>query len=186
MGSLPLADARGLLHAAGRFSGGSHGFVVGHVSPEAQVGGPIALVENGDRIKVDAETRVIDVLDVSDEVRSYACRDNSCVSAAADRVPNSEFSGLCSAKPPELVKRAFLLVRRQGQRVRITCLRVSMVAELSFRRLAALSMRNRCTSARMRCPTPHHAPPRPTRVRGKTSDCPVPTAERVVVCVQHT
>jgi dihydroxy-acid dehydratase len=38
----------------GRFSGGSHGFVVGHVSPEAAVGGPLALVKNGDRITIDA------------------------------------------------------------------------------------------------------------------------------------
>ena len=38
----------------GRFSGGSHGFIVGHVTPEAQEGGPIALVENGDRIVIDA------------------------------------------------------------------------------------------------------------------------------------
>jgi dihydroxy-acid dehydratase len=41
----------------GRFSGGSHGFVVGHVTPEAFEGGPIALVENGDIISIDAETR---------------------------------------------------------------------------------------------------------------------------------
>ena len=41
----------------GRFSGGSHGFVVGHVTPEAYVGGPIALVKNGDRITIDAEKR---------------------------------------------------------------------------------------------------------------------------------
>ncbi|HAT37714.1 MAG TPA: dihydroxy-acid dehydratase [Gemmatimonadetes bacterium] len=39
----------------GRFSGGSHGFVIGHVTPEAQNGGPIALVEDGDRITIDAE-----------------------------------------------------------------------------------------------------------------------------------
>ncbi len=45
----------------GRFSGGSHGFVVGHVSPEAAVGGPIALLKDGDRIIIDAERRVIDV-----------------------------------------------------------------------------------------------------------------------------
>jgi dihydroxy-acid dehydratase len=45
----------------GRFSGGSHGFIVGHITPEAQEGGPIALVENGDRITLDAETRRIDV-----------------------------------------------------------------------------------------------------------------------------
>ena len=50
----------------GRFSGGSHGFIVGHVTPEAQVGGPIALVQTGDRVTVDAESRLID-MDVSDE-----------------------------------------------------------------------------------------------------------------------
>jgi len=43
----------------GRFSGGSHGFVVGHVTPEAAVGGPIGLVEDGDRITIDAEQRQI-------------------------------------------------------------------------------------------------------------------------------
>ncbi|MEJ8866038.1 dihydroxy-acid dehydratase [Pseudomonas jessenii] len=51
----------------GRFSGGSHGFVVGHITPEAFEGGPIALVENGDRIIIDAETRQITV-DVSEAV----------------------------------------------------------------------------------------------------------------------
>ena len=50
----------------GRFSGGSHGFIVGHVTPEAQDGGPIALVEDGDSITLDAKTRVID-LDVPAE-----------------------------------------------------------------------------------------------------------------------
>ena len=49
----------------GRFSGGSHGFVVGHITPEAFEGGPIALVEDGDRITIDAQTRLITV-DVSD------------------------------------------------------------------------------------------------------------------------
>ena len=44
----------------GRFSGASHGFVIGHVSPEAQVGGPIALIAEGDTITIDAETRRID------------------------------------------------------------------------------------------------------------------------------
>jgi dihydroxy-acid dehydratase len=43
----------------GRFSGGSAGFIVGHVTPEAQVGGPIALVKNGDRITIDAEANTI-------------------------------------------------------------------------------------------------------------------------------
>lgn len=45
----------------GRFSGGSHGFIVGHVTPEAQVGGPIALVKTGDKIIIDAEKNTIDV-----------------------------------------------------------------------------------------------------------------------------
>jgi dihydroxy-acid dehydratase len=50
----------------GRFSGGSHGFVVGHISPEAAVGGPIALIEEGDGIVIDAEKREITV-DVSEK-----------------------------------------------------------------------------------------------------------------------
>ena len=45
----------------GRFSGGSHGFVVGHVTPEAAVGGPLALVADGDAITIDAEARTIDL-----------------------------------------------------------------------------------------------------------------------------
>jgi dihydroxy-acid dehydratase len=45
----------------GRFSGGSHGFVIGHVTPEAQVGGPIAFIENGDKITIDADERVMNV-----------------------------------------------------------------------------------------------------------------------------
>ena len=49
----------------GRFSGGTHGFVVGHVTPEAQAGGAIALVEDGDRIVIDAEANSIRV-EVSD------------------------------------------------------------------------------------------------------------------------
>ena len=51
----------------GRFSGGSHGFVVGHVTPEAAVGGPIALVEDGDTLRIDAESKEISVA-VSAEV----------------------------------------------------------------------------------------------------------------------
>ncbi|MBK7919710.1 MAG: dihydroxy-acid dehydratase [Chloroflexi bacterium] len=49
----------------GRFSGGSHGFIVGHICPEAQEGGPIALVRTGDKITIDAQKRAIDV-DLSD------------------------------------------------------------------------------------------------------------------------
>lgn len=50
----------------GRFSGGSHGFVVGHITPEAYEGGTIALVKNGDWITIDAEARTI-TLEISDE-----------------------------------------------------------------------------------------------------------------------
>jgi dihydroxy-acid dehydratase len=46
----------------GRFSGGTHGFCVGHVAPEAVDGGPIAFVEDGDRIVIDAEARTIDLM----------------------------------------------------------------------------------------------------------------------------
>jgi dihydroxy-acid dehydratase len=50
----------------GRFSGGSHGFIVGHITPEAQVGGPIALVVNGDQITIDAVNNTI-MVDLTDE-----------------------------------------------------------------------------------------------------------------------
>jgi dihydroxy-acid dehydratase len=45
----------------GRFSGGSHGFLVGHITPEAQDGGPIALLRDGDTITIDAESNEISV-----------------------------------------------------------------------------------------------------------------------------
>src|SRR5262249_38216790 len=45
----------------GRFSGGSHGFLIGHVCPEAQEGGPIALVRDGDRISIDAKRNAIEL-----------------------------------------------------------------------------------------------------------------------------
>ena len=46
----------------GRFSGGSHGFIIGHVTPEAIEAGPIALARDGDRIAIDADTCSIDLL----------------------------------------------------------------------------------------------------------------------------
>jgi len=49
----------------GRFSGGSHGFLVGHVTPEAQEGGPIALVKTGDKVTIDAKTQRLE-MDVSE------------------------------------------------------------------------------------------------------------------------
>ncbi len=54
----------------GRFSGGSHGFVVGHITPEAAVGGPIALVEDGDQITIDANNNTI-TLHVSNDVLDH-------------------------------------------------------------------------------------------------------------------
>lgn len=52
----------------GRFSGGSHGFIVGHITPEAQEGGPIAIVADGDEITIDAETGRIDVALSAEEI----------------------------------------------------------------------------------------------------------------------
>ncbi len=54
----------------GRFSGGTHGFVVGHVVPEAQEGGPLALVKDGDIISIDADKNLIDVDISTDELKS--------------------------------------------------------------------------------------------------------------------
>jgi dihydroxy-acid dehydratase len=48
----------------GRYSGASHGFIVGHVVPEAAVGGPIALVQDGDTVTIDAASNSIDVVAV--------------------------------------------------------------------------------------------------------------------------
>jgi len=52
----------------GRFSGGSHGFIVGHVTPEAQEGGSIALVRDGDRITIDAAKNSLTVAPSDDEL----------------------------------------------------------------------------------------------------------------------
>ena len=60
------ADAA--LISDGRFSGGTHGFCVGHVAPEAVDGGPIAFINDGDRIVIDAEARTIDLLVEADEL----------------------------------------------------------------------------------------------------------------------
>jgi dihydroxy-acid dehydratase len=54
----------------GRFSGGSHGFIVGHITPEAQEGGPIALVRNGDLITLDATKRLITLHITEDEMQA--------------------------------------------------------------------------------------------------------------------
>ncbi len=54
----------------GRFSGGTHGFVVGHISPEAYDGGAIALVENGDKIIIDAEKKILELVISEDELNN--------------------------------------------------------------------------------------------------------------------
>jgi dihydroxy-acid dehydratase len=52
----------------GRFSGGTHGFVVGHISPEAEMGGPIALIQDGDEITIDANTDILSLNISEDEM----------------------------------------------------------------------------------------------------------------------
>jgi dihydroxy-acid dehydratase len=61
-----LGDSTALI-TDGRFSGASRGFIIGHVVPEAQLGGPIALVKDGDCIIIDSENRTIDWLINKDE-----------------------------------------------------------------------------------------------------------------------
>jgi dihydroxy-acid dehydratase len=53
----------------GRFSGGSHGFIIGHITPEAQEGGPIALVKDGDKIQIDATNGEINLLVPEEEMK---------------------------------------------------------------------------------------------------------------------
>ena len=53
----------------GRFSGGSHGFVIGHVSPEAAIKGPIAIIKNGDKIIIDAQKQIIDLQISTKEIK---------------------------------------------------------------------------------------------------------------------
>jgi len=62
-----MGDAVALI-TDGRFSGGSHGFLVGHITPEAQTGGPIAFVRSGDVITIDARRRTIDVEVPAEEI----------------------------------------------------------------------------------------------------------------------
>ena len=68
----------------GRFSGGTHGFVVGHVAPEAQEGGTIGLVKDGDVITIDAESNTISV-DLSDEEIETRTREGKAPSLKVSR-----------------------------------------------------------------------------------------------------
>jgi dihydroxy-acid dehydratase len=81
----------------GRFSGGTHGFVVGHITPEAALGGPLALVKNGDRIVIDAAARVV-ALDVP--AREIAAR------RRAWRAPKARYTRGVLAKYARLVSPA--------------------------------------------------------------------------------
>jgi dihydroxy-acid dehydratase len=81
----------------GRFSGGSHGFIIGHITPEAQDGGPIALVRDGDRIIVDASTCELRV-ELSDH--EFAAR------RTAWRAPASKATGGVLGKYVRLVRSA--------------------------------------------------------------------------------
>jgi dihydroxy-acid dehydratase len=81
----------------GRFSGGTHGFCIGHVAPEAVDGGPIAFVEEGDRIVVDVKEHRIDLL--VDEDTLSARRDNW-------KVPEPRYTSGVLAKFAKLVQGA--------------------------------------------------------------------------------
>ena len=93
-----LGDSVGLI-TDGRFSGGTYGLVVGHVAPEAAVGGPIALLEEGDLITIDAESRVLDV-DV--------CRDEMARRRAEWSPPPARYAAGVLAKYARLVSSASL------------------------------------------------------------------------------
>jgi dihydroxy-acid dehydratase len=80
----------------GRFSGGSHGFVVGHVAPEAAAGGPIAIVEEGDQITIDAEIKTIDVA-ISKEERDLRLRNWTPEPAYATRGLLAKYAKLVSS-----------------------------------------------------------------------------------------
>jgi dihydroxy-acid dehydratase len=58
----------------GRFSGGSHGFLIGHVTPEAQEGGPIAFIEDGDVITIDVKKHTIELEVAADELQARRSR----------------------------------------------------------------------------------------------------------------
>jgi dihydroxy-acid dehydratase len=83
----------------GRFSGGSHGFVVGHITPEAQIGGTIAIVKNGDPITIDAEKRQINLEIPASEIKARL---------AKWRAPKPRYTRGVLAKYAKLVNSAHL------------------------------------------------------------------------------
>ena len=93
-----LGDSVGLI-TDGRFSGGTYGMVVGHVAPEAQVGGAIALVREGDRVTIDAKQRLLQVEVGADELARRR---------AAWRAPAPRYTTGVLAKYARLVSSASL------------------------------------------------------------------------------
>src|SRR5262249_3279267 len=94
-----LGEKVGLI-TDGRFSGGTHGLVVGHVSPEAWVGGPIALVRDGDRITIDADRKLLGLEVTQEELfrrqaewRKPALRDERGVLAKYAKLVKSASEG---------------------------------------------------------------------------------------------
>ena len=69
----------------GRFSGGSHGFIIGHISPEAMVGGPIAWLKSGDTIKISGQDHSIDVIEPAYEEFAARQKDWVCPPAPVKR-----------------------------------------------------------------------------------------------------
>jgi dihydroxy-acid dehydratase len=120
-----LGDKVALL-TDGRFSGGSHGFCIGHITPEAQVGGPIALVKNGDPIRIDArnDKRTIDLLIADDEwekrrkewtapplrvtqgtlFKYIQCVRTASEGCVTDEAEDSSTSGIAAPKTPAVVE----------------------------------------------------------------------------------
>ena len=120
-----LGDSVALL-TDGRFSGGTHGLMIGHVAPEAALGGPIALVEEGDEIVIDVEARRLD-LDVPDAVLAER--------RSAWQAPAPRYLGGVMAKYAALVSSASQGAVTTGQRMAEALARpttgVAVVAEPS-------------------------------------------------------
>jgi dihydroxy-acid dehydratase len=78
----------------GRFSGGTHGLMIGHIAPEAALGGPIGLVEEGDEIVIDVDRRALDLEVATEELARRA---------AAWKPPDPRYGGGVMAKYAALV-----------------------------------------------------------------------------------
>jgi dihydroxy-acid dehydratase len=102
-----LGDSVALL-TDGRFSGGTHGLMIGHVAPEAALGGPIALVEEGDLIAVDVDRKALD-LEVEAEVLA--------IRRAAWTPPPPRYRGGVMAKYAALVSSASIGAVTTGERM---------------------------------------------------------------------